>query len=520
MMGIVSLDDALGAIKDGDTVASTGVLGWLTPDSLLKGIRQRYLDGVGAKGLSFYFPVSVGDAMSIGGMEHVALPGLMKRVVSGNYINPVNPETGERSELVRLIRENQVEAYAWPIGAAVHWLREVARGGPGYFTDVGIGAFIDPRHSGGKLNERTTEDLVKVRNVEGKEYLFYPTWKLDVALIRATCADRAGNLSLDEEPIHSVAVALAIAVKSCGGKVIAQVKRIVKNGEIPASRMQIPGNLVDYVVVEPDSVMATDVGYDPRYLGGVYDSSSFTAVPFGVEKLIARRAARELKEGEVSIFGFGYATGIPLVMIEDGLLDGDRFSRYVFTTEHGPHGGIVMSGYQFSANLYPQALLDGAYQFDFIDGGNCGFAGLSFAEFDAQSNINVSRFGGNIAGSGGFLDIATKTPKLVFCGSFTTGGLDVRAGDGRLDIVREGKVRKFVGKVQEVTYPLGQGVRERDQVAIIVTERAIFDVTQDGLVLKEIAPGVDLQKDIIGQMDFKPIVTEDLRTMDAELFKA
>ncbi|MEI4482470.1 MULTISPECIES: CoA-transferase [unclassified Phyllobacterium] len=518
MSKITDLDQALSVIRDGDTIGSVGVIGWLVPDRLLEGIAQNYHAGKGPGNLSFYFPVGVGDALEIKGMDHIAVPGLLKRVIGGNFINPLNPRTGRRSEMMRMIIDNEVEAYAWPIGASMHWLREVARKGPGYLTEVGIGSFIDPRQEGGKMNARTKEDLVHVRAFNGKEYLFYPPFPINVALLRASFADELGNLSLSNEPLQSASLALALAVKASGGKVIAQVGGIVPAGTTPATQMNIPAALVDHVVIAQGQ-MTTEIDHDARFLGGPFDPSSFSA-PFasGADKVIARRAARELREDEVSIFGFGAATNIPLILAEEGLFADGGIHRYRHTTEHGVFGGIVMSGWQFSANLYPEALIDGPSQFDFIDGGGCEFAALSFAQLDAAGNINVSKFAGFSPGSGGFIDIATNAKRLVFVGTFTTAGLDVFVSNSGIQIRTEGKIKKFVKTVDQITYPLAQGILDRGQQATIVTERAVFKMNGTKLLLTEIAPGVDLDRDIRSQIDFEIDVADDLHPMDATLF--
>jgi propionate CoA-transferase len=383
---VVALDDALATIRAGDAVASVGVIGWLVPDTLLKGIAQRFEEGRGPGGLTFFFPVGVGDALDIRGMDHVAISGLMRRVVSGSYVNPVHPVTGRRPET-------------------------------------------------------------------------------------------------------------------------------------PAQLMRVPGALVDFVVVEPDAMMTTDVSHDGRYLGGKFSRDGLNPLPRGVEKVIAQRAAKEVRKGEVSIFGFGLATGIPLIMAEDGLFDDGGIDDFPHTTEHGAFGGVVMNGWQFSANLFPEALIDGPSQFDFIDGGNCTFAALSFAQLDVAGNINVSKFSGFSPGSGGFIDIATSATRLVFTGTMTTGGLDCRLAEGGLSIAREGWIRKFVAAADQITYPLRAGIAERKQSALIVTERAVFQMDAQGLVLTEIADGVDLDRDVLGQMECGTVrVASGLVRMEPSLF--
>lgn len=521
MSKICTADAAVALIRSGQSVASAGVIGWLTPDDLLAALGRRFRASGTPRDLTFFFPVSVGDALGIKGMDHVAIEGLMKRVVSGNYLNSVDPETGRRPELMRLIRENLVEAYCWPIGATMHWLREVGRRGPGYLTSIGLGSYIDPRQQGGKYTPRASEDLVRLHEIDGRDYLFYPTWPLDVAFIRASSADEHGNLSFEDEPITSATLAMALAVKASGGTVIAQVRKLVPRHGRLVHEVRVPGDLVDRIVLAPDQMMTTGIRHDDRFLGRqIFDGRATDRLPLGADKVIARRAAMEVRKGVVTIFGFGASSDVPTVMMEDGAFAGDGLLDYSFTTEHGPFGGVVMSGWQFSANKYPESLIDGPAQFDFIDGGNCPAAALAFAQFDRAGNVNVSRFGAANPGAGGFIDIAYNARELVFTGTFTTAGLEAAVGDGRIDIRREGKVRKFVDRVDEITYPLVQNVRERGQTARLVTERAVFEVTPEGLVLAEIAPGVDVRTQVLDLMAFAPHhILDPLPRMAEALFR-
>lgn len=520
MTKVCSAGEAVAQIRDGSSVASVGVIGWITPDCVLKALRERF-DATGSPAnLSFYFPCGTGDAMGIKGMDWVAAEGLMKRIISGSYVNPVDPATGRRPEVMRLIRENAIEAYSWPIGASMHWLREVARKGPGYLTRIGLGTYVDPRQQGGKLTARSQENLIELVEFNGEEYLFYPRRDLDVGIIRATSADEFGNLSFESEALMSASLAIALAVKACGGRVIAQVQRIVGRRTRRVQEVKIPGVLVDHVVVDPEQMMVTGTPFDAAYLGGrPPDYSRLAPLALAPDKVIARRAAREVPRRTVSIFGFGASSDAPITMWEDGLFEKDGIDDYWMTTEHGTFGGLVMSGWQFSANLHPEALLDGLAQFDFIDGGNCRFAALAFAQFDAQGNVNVSRFGTFNPGAGGFIDIAHNARDLVFTGTFTTGGLAADIAGGGLRIATEGRVRKFVSRAEQITYPVLKNVRERGQTARIITERAVFEVQPEGLVLTEVAKGVDVRRDVLEQMEFRPArIAETLKTMDADLF--
>lgn len=520
MSKICTLEEAVSGIRNGQTVASIGVIGWITPDALLKGLGDRFEAENEPRDLTFYFPCGTGDAMEIGGMDHVAKKGLMKRLVSGSYINSVHPRTGERPKVMQLIKENAIEAYSWPIGASMQWLREVARKSPGYLTKIGIGSYIDPDQDGGKFTALAVEDLVEKIEFQGEEYLFYRTWPLDHCFIRATSADEFGNLSFENEGLVSSALQLALATKACGGKVIAQVTRQVDRFARTAAEVKIPGDFVDHVVIVPDQVMVTDTPFDSRYLSPEnLQLDSLPKIPFGSDKIIGRRAYMELPKHTLTILGFGASSDMPLVMVQDGALNKDTIQDYRFTTEHGSYGGVVMTGWQFSANMWPEALVDGVTQFDVIDGGLCKCTALSFAEFDASGNVNVSKFGAANPGAGGFIDIAHNAQKLIFTGTFTTGGLAISVLDGRLRIDKEGKKRKLVTQTAHLTYPVGKGVAARGQQAVLITERAVFNVHADGLDLIEIAPGIDLQRDILDQMDFAPTISSSLKTMDAWIFR-
>lgn len=521
MSKICTAAEAVGIIRDGQTVASVGVIGWITPDMVLKALGQRFAETGSPGNLTFYFPCGTGDAQGIKGMDHVAREGLMKRIVSGSYINPIDPVTGKRPELMCLIRENRIEAYSWPIGASMHWLREVARRSPGYMTRVGLGTYIDPRLGGGKFTAKATDDLVQTITLNGEELLFYPTWPLDVAIVRASSADEHGNLSYEDEALVSSNLGLVLAAKASGGRVIAQVRRVVPHGSRAAPAVKIPGMFVDHVVVDPAMMMTTGTPLDRAYLSDPrLPLHKLPIAPPGPDKVIAARAAREVRKRELSIFGFGAAADIPLVMAEQGLFRDGAINDYWFTTEHGSFGGVVMSGWQFSANVNPDAILDGLSQFDVIDGGLCAFAALAFAQFDSTGVVNVSKFGAANPGAGGFTDIAQNARRLVFTGTFTTGGLDARVDGGRLVIAQDGKVSKFVETAESVTYRVFDGVRDRGQSALVVTERAVFDATPEGLVLTEVAPGVDVRAHVLDRMEVPPVrILDPLPLMDSALFE-
>ena len=420
MTKIISAEQAAEIIEDGAFVASAGVIGWVTPDRVLRAIGERYAACQSPRDLTFYFPCGTGDAMGIKGMDHVAQPGLMKRIISGSFINPVDPATGERPRLMKMIKADEVEAYSWPIGASMHWLREVARKSPGYITRIGLGTYADPRLEGGKFTRSAKEDLNRIIEIDGEEFMFYPTRPVDVAIVRGASADEKGNLSWEDEPLLTANLALALAAKASGGKVIAQVRRIVDRHSRPAAQNMLPGIMVDHVVVDPEMMMTTETPYEPAYFSGRQMAYGDLPVPHpSLDKIIASRIAAEVRPDELAIYGFGAASDVPLLMAERGLFDNGGIDRYPATTEHGAYGGIVMPGWQFSANINPDALLDGLYQFDAIDGGLCPFAALSFAQFDSHGSVNVSRFAGANPGAGGFIDIAHNAKRLIFAGTFT-----------------------------------------------------------------------------------------------------
>ena len=403
------------------------------------------------------------------------------------------------------VNNNKIEAYTFHIGVMMHWLREIARRSPGYLTEVGIGTFVDPELGGGKVTPCTTDDIVEKFEFRGKPHLFFPSQKLDYGIIRATSADKHGNLCFEDDPLVSSNLAIALAVKSCGGTVIAQVKRTFEPGEHHAHMVKVPGVFVDHVVIDPEQKLVTDIQDDSRFLGQIrMDPSELQPLKPGAPTVIARRSAELINQNELTIYGFGASSSIPTIFATENRFDGDGIYNYPSTTEHGSYGGIVTSGWQFSANYNPDALLDGVTQFDAIHGGLCKTCALAFAQYDVNGNINVSKFGNANPGSGGFIDIAHNATNLIFNGTFTTGGLKVDSTGGKLTILQEGKVSKFVEEVEQITYPLLTGVRERGQTAYIVTERAVFSVTPDGLELLEVAPGIDPITQVLDLMSFAP----------------
>ena len=512
---VVSADEAVRSVRNGNTLSVCGVVGAIAPELVLAALERRFRERGEPRDLTAVFPVAVGDVWDLPGMDHLAHEGMTRRMIAGSYVIGSNPKTGRRARATEMVLENRVEAYNFPIGALMQLHREIAGGRPGVITPVGLDTFVDPRWGGGKLNERTTEDLVRLVELGGREYLWYPSFPIDAAIIRGTTADDDGNLTLEHEGTFSGVLAQAMAAHNSGGTVIAQVKRIAARGSLHPQMVRVPGELVDLVVVDPDQVQATGIRFDPAVCGETRAPLETIRQPVALDAttIVARRAMRELRTGQTVVLGFGAPALIPQIALEEGLLDELRF-----TIEHGAVGGLPLGGFQFGSSANPDAIVDTPSHFDYIGGAGFDVACLAFAEVDAEGNVNVSKLPGLIPGCGGYIDITHRVGRIVSTGLFTTGGLKTVVADGRLRILQEGKHVKFVEQLYHRTYSARRGL-ERGQRATLVTERAVFEVTPDGLLLTELAEGVDLERDILALMRFRPKIAESLRTMDPALFR-
>jgi propionate CoA-transferase len=515
MTKVVSAEDAARLVESGQTVSVCGVVGALCPEKILAALERRFLETGQPRDLTLVFPVAVGDVWDLPGMDHLANEGMLRRMIGGSYVIGTNPKTGRRARGTEMVLENRVEAYNFPIGALLHLQREIAGGRPGLVTPIGLDTFVDPRWGGGKLNERTSEDLVELVELDGREYLWYRAFPIHAAIIRATTADEAGNLTMEHEGTFSGVLAQAMAAHNSGGKVIAQVKRLTRRGTLQAQMVQVPGNLVDFVVVDPEQVQATGIRFDPAVCGEtrVPLETVRLDVPLDANTVIARRALRELRSGETVILGFGAPALMPQIALAEGLLD-----QLTFTIEHGAVGGVPLGGFQFGSSANPEAIIDSAAHFDYIGGAGFDAACLAFAEVDYEGNVNVSKLPGLIPGCGGFIDITHNARRIVYCGTFTTGGLEAEIGQGRVRIAREGKHTKFVDQLHHRTYSARRGL-ERGQHVSFVTERAVFELTSDGLLLAELAEGIDLERGVLAAMKFRPRIAEPVRPMEAGLFQ-
>lgn len=505
-MKIINADQAGALIQDNATIFLGGLAMAGLAEEVLQGIERRFLNTGHPQMVSTWACGAIGNAGEAG-MKHFAHKGLIKRVVAGHF-----GQTGK--EMMRMVAEGEVEAYNFPQGSLSHLTRQIANRSPGLLTKVGLGTFVDPRQEGGKMNTVSNEDLVKVVDFEGEEWLYYAPPRIDVGIIRGTVADENGNISLEKEGVLLEQLSIAQAAKRWGGIVICQVERVVKAGSLHPKSVKVPGFMVDYVVVaQPQNHMQSiATQYNPAFSGEVQvPVGSLEPMALDERKVIARRAALELHPGAQTNLGIGVPAGIPSVAAEEGVAD-----QLTLSIESGVNGGVPAQLGDFGLSYNPESMIEQSAQFDFYDGGGLDATFLGLAQTDIHGNVNVSKFNGRPVGCGGFINITRSTPKVVFCGSFTAGGLKVRVGNGQLTIEQEGRSPKFIEHVEQITFN-GHDAALRQQQVLFITERAVFHLTPDGLELVEIAPGIDLERDVLAHMAFKPIM-RDVKLMDPGIF--
>lgn len=506
---IVTAEEAVSIILDGDTVVFGGFGGVGNCEEVAMALEERFLATGSPNNLTLLFAVATGPADGRNkGLNHLAHEGLLRRIIGGHW-------TGA-PRIQELVMENKVAAYNLPLGVISHLFRNIASQKAGIFSKVGLGTFVDPRQGGGKLNAKTTEDLVRLLEIEGEEYLYYKALPVNVAVIRGTTADTDGNITMEKEALTLESLSMATAAKTSGGFVIAQVERVAQAGSLNCRQVKIPGILVDCVVVaRPENHWQTIVEqYNPAFSGETrIPLTSLPAMEMDIRKIIARRAAFELKPNCVVNLGIGMPEGVASVAHEESILD-----FMTLTAEPGVIGGLPAGGLNFGAGVNAAAIIDQPYQFDFYNGGGIDVAFLGMAQADRFGNVNVSKFGPKLAGAGGFINISQNSKKVVFMGTFTAGGLTCRI-ENSLKIEKEGRVSKFVGEVEQITFSGPYGARSGQKI-LYVTERCVFRLGEEGLELTEIAPGIDLQKDILDLIGFTPVMRRPPRLMDERIFKS
>ncbi len=503
---VISAQDAIAIVHNGDVLATSGYGGNGTADGLMIALEKRFLESGSPENLTLVFAGGQGDGKEKG-LNHLGHAGLIKRVIGGHY--------GLIPELEKLAVENKIEAYNIPEGVITHLYRDIASGKPGTLSRVGLGTFVDPRQDGGKINEITTEDIVELVELGGVQSLFYKAFPINVAFIRGTTADPDGNVTMEKESLLLENLSMAMAAKNSGGYVICQVERIAQEGSLDSRQVKIPGVMVDCVVVaEPEHHMQTyGTQYDPAYSGEIrIPLQTLPPVVLDEKKVIARRAALELAPNSVITLGIGLPDCVGTVAREEKVQD-----LITLTVDSGVIGGVPMGGFDFGAAVNCQAIIDHGSQFDFIDGGGLDAAFLGMAEADRDGNVNASRFGRRLSGCGGFINISQNSRKVVFISTFSSSGLEVEIADGRERILKEGKFLKFVDRVGQTTFS-GKYAAERRQDVLYITERCVFRLVDSGLELTEVAPGIDIERDIVSKMPFAPQVHDPVE-MDASIFR-
>jgi acyl CoA:acetate/3-ketoacid CoA transferase len=511
---VLTSDEAARLIPDGAVVTVSSSSGLGCPDAVLAAIGRRFDTSGHPRDLTTLHPIAAGDMWGVDGIDHLAKPGCLARILGGSY--PSGPSKAEPPKIWRMVSGDLIPAYNIPSGILFDMHREAAAKRPGVLTKVGMDTFVDPAREGCAMNAKAAaKPIVSKVQFAGEDWLFFPAIVPDVAIIRATTADERGNLSYEHEGGYLGPLDQALSVRNNGGIVIAQVKRVAKSGTLKPQHVFVPGILVDAIVVAPEQMQTTQTLYDPAISGEIFRPLSTFEIPeFSVSKVVARRVAQELREGDAVNIGFGVSANVPRILIEEG-----QHGAVTWVIEQGAVGGVPLLDFQFGCAANAEAIMPSPYQFTYFQGAGFDCSLLSFLEIDRRGSVNVSRLGARphvTAGAGGFVDITARARKIVFSGFFTAGaGLAV--ADGKLAIEREGKVGKLVEEVEQVSFSGPRAIAQRQDVTY-VTERCVMKLTAEGVMVTEIAPGADLQHDILGQAKFPLRVSAALKSMDAALF--
>lgn len=514
MSKLISAAEAATLIQDGAIVSVSSSSGLGCPDAVLAAIGARFDTEGHPRDLTTLHPIAAGDMWGIKGIDHLAKPGLLKKTLCGSY--PSGPSSAEPPKIWQMIGANQVAAYNIPSGILFDMHREAAAKRPGVLTKIGLDTFVDPRQQGCAMNDAAADPVVRVENFDGEEWLYFPAIAPQVAIIRATSADERGNLTYEHEGAYLGALDQALAARNNGGIVIAQVKRVVANGTLKPHDVRIPGVLVDHIVVDPDQLQTTQTPYDPAISGEIFRPlSTFRTPPFDIQKVIARRVAMELADGWAVNIGFGISANVPRILLEEG-----QHGKVTWVIEQGAVGGVPLLDFKFGCASNAEAIMPSPQQFTYFQAGGFDASLLSFLQIDRNGSVNVSRLSVRphvTAGCGGFVDITARARKIVFSGFFNAGA-KLSVADGAVRIDREGKVKKVVGEVEHVTFSGRRAVAQGQDITY-VTERCVMKLTPDGLMVTEIAPGIDLERDIFGQAEIPLAVSPALKTMPAALFR-
>ena len=507
----LSAEEAVSLIKDGATVATVGMTLVGMAEAILKAIEKSFLETGRPRDLILVH--SAGQSDGELGIQHLAHEGLVKRIIGSHW--------GLAPRWMEMITQNKVEAYCLPQGQIAQLYRSMACGLPGKMSKVGLGTFIDPRIEGGKMNRRTQSlpPLVEVMNYQGEEYLFYKAIPLDVVIIRGTTADEMGNITTEEEAMKLELLSATLAAKRFGGIVLAQVKQVAQKGTLHPKEVVVPGVFVDAIVVvenpEVDHRQTSSWVFDPAYCGDLrVPETALEPLPLSIRKVIGRRAMLELYPGAIINLGIGIPNDvIGYIAAEEGISE-----DIMITVESGIYGGVPAGGIDFGIAKNTWALIEHTNQFDFYNGAGVDFAFMGAGEMDSEGNVNATKFGDRATGCGGFIDITQFAKHVVFCSTFTAQGLQVDFSEGKVRILQEGKIKKLVNRVQQISFN-GMLARRKGQKVHFVTERAVFELQQEGLVLVEIAPGIDLQRDILSQMEFQPKIAPNLKIIDSAIYQ-